>query len=688
MKPWANKGWLQWLFAVVFFLTFSWLYMGSAINDCSTSTTAFASDSTGGLVWFQWVDGNDLSWDYSDKSNFPYGESLVRPQFITSSLYIFVYKLFASISSPVCGLNLMVLLGYMSTALTMFGLVKWLFKRTEIALFAGYAAAFVPYHQLKAESHVVYIYGSIFIAIIWAYLWFLGKPSYKKAALFSLISATGFYFDGYFVLITAIITGTLYISSFFFDLARLTSRRGEPKAIIKESRARFKYLAVSILLLGLLLLPILHVYKSQGATIRQSLASARSDIKIETITYGARPIEFILPAFNNPLMPDKYLAWRLTEKNQHFSNPSETTLYLGWTVILLALASATYLFSLKARRIKFNGISYSYLLVLVVLVLLMCFSFSLPSKVLLVGHHFPTPTLLLAEVTATWRVLARLFLAIDPLVVILASTGMYMITKGRRRVWQLLFASLCMLILFFEYLPAQLGYTGDLHKNSPGVYAYLKDDSSVAVIAEYPLTDFRNSPAIFTYQQLHDKRIVNANNSEIMKGPLHSSIAGLNDPQTLGALKKLNVDVVTTYGFDPHNDRLTQYRPNNEGTAGIYSYRIKNSVVPRNAILLIDKGYESLSVDDRQVSHRAIIGDATMRVFNISKSEVGEYRAKFSAQSLCGKSASITVTQGEKTLWSGSIGISPLEINFLATGDKDIKLRTTCSADITNMSVE
>jgi len=183
VKGRLSQTWVEWLLAVVFFFAISLFYMGPSITSCSTTTSVFNSDSTGGLAWFQWASGNHLSWGHTDKSNYPVGENLNRPRFISSQAFDIPYRFFSTLTTPICGLNLMILLAYMSTALLMFGLVRWLFKRTAIAYFAGYGAAFVPFHQFKAQSHIVYMYGSVFIAIIWAYLWFMKRPSLAKASL-------------------------------------------------------------------------------------------------------------------------------------------------------------------------------------------------------------------------------------------------------------------------------------------------------------------------------------------------------------------------------------------------------------------------------------------------------------------------------------------------------------------------
>jgi hypothetical protein len=696
LKFWLSKGWVQWVLAAVFFFIVSWVFMGSAINNCSTTTTALGSDSTGGFAWVQWAGGNDLTWGHTDKSNYPYGETLGKPQYITSTVFIVMYKLFSALSTPICGLNLMELLGYMSTSLTMYGLVRWLLKRNDIALFAGFAAGFVPFHEIKAQSHINYIFGSTFIAAVWAYLWLLKKPTYKKAILLSLISSIGFYFDGYFVLLTAVLIGGLFASSFVFDLLRSVSSRNKPGAILSEALARAKYLIVSALVLALLLIPILITYAKHGSDIKQSLASGRSAIKGETELYGARPIEFLLPSYDSALVPSKYPAWRATKL--HGSNFSESTLYMGYTVIILSLAGILYLLNRKCRAIKLQGIPYAHLVFTMAFVFLVCFGLSLPALVTLFGHTVRTPVDVLVKFTSSWRVLSRMFLVLDPLAVILASLGIYMLTRNRSKYVRLAIVSLCGLVLFLEYLPAPLHPTGDLYKNAPPIYTHLRKDPSVKLVAEYPLASFTDTPEIFTFQPVDNKTLLNASDANISKGPFDSSIAGLNDAQTLGVLKRLKVDVIITHGFASDNPDLTTYyktKPvhNADNSINIlaseYSYKIRDSVATRDAALIVKKGAESLTVDDKQISHRYVTKQATLSIYGVDFSRLSNnYSVSFKIASVCPVPAQVTVTQTGQTIWSGTAGQSPVPVD-LSVGSKEFYISTTnCSIDITNMSLE
>jgi hypothetical protein len=687
-----RRKWLPWVIATVVFALFSWLYMGNALTSCSTSTASLGSDSTGGMAWMQWVGGNDLSWEASTKSNYPYGEAINRPQLVTSALFISAYKVLASLTTPICGLNLIVLLGYLSCALTMFGLVKWLLGRSDIALFAGYAAAFVPFHLIKSQSHVNYIYGSLFIGIIWSFLWLISKPSYYRAILLGIVSCLSFYFDGYFILFSALLLAGLFGSYFAYEIIRFVFVKEKIQTKIGVMFRRIKFLLVAAITLGLLLVPIAVVYKSNSKQISESLASVRSPIISETLIYGARPIEFVAPAANNPLLPDSYAAWRMSKV--HGSNPSESTLYLGTTIILLAIVALLYVLWPKKQSYKFKTIYYRRLIFMIGMTILLCFSLSLPAYAYIGGHSLRTPTWVMVHFTANWRVLSRLFLVIQPMVVVLASFGLYWLTKDRRKVVRMLIVLLCFGLLFLEYLPQPLSYAQDYYSSAPPIYKQLAHDKSVKVVAEYPLADFGYSPGIFTYQPLHNKILLNANDGGISKGPRDASIAGLNDPQTLGALKSLHIDEIITHGFISNNpDLILKLKEINYNLdkqinipASSYAYILKPSVLAQPTLLQISKGYESLSVDNKQISHRAITNEAVFDLNHLTGDKNASfYSVGFSANSLCKQPAKITVSQNSKVIWQGQAGQTPVPIS-LNINDKPFNLKTEdCSIDITKM---
>ncbi len=669
-----SKTWVQWLLAVVVFFSISLFYMGPSITSCSTTTVAFNSDSTGGLAWFQWASGNHLTWGHTNKSNYPLGESINRPQFIASQAFDVPYRVLSTLSTPICGLNLMLLLGYMSTALLMFGFIKWLFKRVAIAYFAGYAAAFVPFHQFKAQSHVVYASSAVFIAVIWAYLWFLQKPSYKRAGATAAVSAIGFYTDGYFVLFTALLLGCLL----FFSLApKLLSNF---KKFIKSQGRLVVWLAGLLLVLTL---PVLYTEVKHGGQITGSLAAARSPIRIEQKIYGIRLVEFFLPSYNNPLLPSSYANWRI--QNQHGSNPSEDTLFIGFTIAALAIVGVGAGLSKKTKYLMLKeNLSYRRLVMISSGTILTLILFSLPYKYSLAR--------VLVKLTDNWRVLSRFFLVIDPLLIILAAAGIYVLVKKWPRYLYIGFIGLLSALLFCEYLTSPLRPHGDLYKDSPQIYQTIAHDKSVKVIAEYPMIDLATEPMTFTYAQVHGKDLINANDSNITRDNFHAAIAGLHDKQTIGTLKARGVDLITTLGFDEtYNPSLISYYTPNVTAPHkrplVFAYRIGSNVPVRSAVLETNSGFTALSVDPKEVSHRVLITGGTMGIQYIGNgNRANQYSVSFGVQTLQPGSAKLTITQNKKVLWERLV--TDVRVEFAAAGDQPIYLSTTAPVDITNMEAE
>lgn len=698
LKAAVSKTSVQWLMAIVMFFAASLLYMGPAITSCRDTSTALFSDSSGGMGWNQWAGGNKINWGYTYQANYPIGEQLEKPQYITSQVLYAPYRFFSWLTTPTCGLNLVVLLGYMSAALAMFGLVRWLFKRGSVALFAGYAVAFVPYHEIKAQSHVTYVNNAVFIGIIWAYLWFLQKPSYRRISLVALLAATAMYIDGYFVLLSAALVAILLLLTLLRgpqitkqNHGVVASIRQYGYAVAHNARKFIKqYLVLGFLTL-ILSLPIISYELRHGSEIQQSLTDARGQIALEAAVYSARPAEYLLPSYDNSLIPESYRRWRLA--HQHGSNPSETTLYLGISVVSLAGLALAFLFKPQIRRTRLTtNITYAFLVGLTTAAVVLGFLLSLPPRLSLAGYSLLTPTDALIHLTSFWRVFARFFLMIDPLVVLLAAAALYALLTRTSRRRGIILVLVCFIVLFLEFLPSPMRHVSNLYKSAPKIYQVLAKDSSVHVVAEYPITDLGYSPLTFTFQQVSQKHLVNPNDVTIVKGPFMQSIAGLNDPQTLGVLKAEGVDVLISAGHKlSAQAMLDQYYPVDNSGAGLgvpplYSYSLK-TVVSRQVVLAPAGGFDAANLDEQQISHHKLRTKGVLKVLKTSNRQPakGDYRADFDVTSLSGKPEKLTLGQKGKTIWSGFVTSERTHISISVIGSEDVRLSATAILDITNL---
>lgn len=699
INQWYKKAWAQWLVALLFFFSVSWFYMGSAITSCNAVTIAPNSDTSGGLAWFQWVDGNDPTWDFSNKSNYPVGESLARPQRITSAASSLTYWGLAKATSPTCGVNLLVLGGFLTTALLSFGLVRWLIRRNDIALLSGYAAAYAPYYQLKANSHVTYMYGSLFTLILWSYLYFVQKPSYKKAALFGGATIFSMYFDGYFVLISGALVGMLLLALLFKRVFSIASSRKDIsikinyREVIDNFKKYYKYILLLAITAIIFLAPVLYTQFSRSSDIKSDLGVARNDINFDTFVYSIRPYEFFLPSDANPLMPEGYKAWR--SRHMHMSNPNENTVYLGLVTVALSLIGFFIYVRKKERIVKFeSGFTYGYIYGLLLFVILGCVLLSLPPKLEVFGLQFITPTQVLIKFTANWRVLARFFLVIHQLIVVLAAISLYMILRRVKVDWKkTLVVGILLVIVFLEYFHLPIHSGLNIYSGSPQLYRKIKDDSSVNVIAEYPITELGHVPIVFSMQQVHGKKTINANDSGIARSPLNLSTEGLADLQTLCVLKSRGVDLVTSFNKPIEGVKgLVEYLPSDGRVSGglppIYSYKL-NLDKGCPFALVTEKGFGVPEVGNNNKSSRTLLdgGNITVLESASGKPANGKFKAGLTAKSLNSSEAKVTIYQRGEIIWSGIIPRDGLQrINFNTNGSDEINIKTSSPISIFDLS--
>ena len=532
--------------------------------------TGGPGDGTAGLTWLSWIDKGGPIPGFTHLVNAPFGETLRDPFQITSMFSITGMWIFKHLTgSSICAWNLMLLMGYMSSALAMFAFVRWLLKNTWVAFFGAFVVTFTPFHQMNAHGHLSYMFNFFFILVLWAFLVFWRNPTRRNILLLGLSTAACVYQDGYFILLVGVLLSGLIAGSFAVD-AWITKQN---KAyLLQRLKAVCAYVAIAVLFLA----PVVLVQFVYASKITSTLASSRGDIATEVMVYSARPVEYILPADNNPLLPKSYSPWR--QANLHGSNFTESTLYVGITVLALAILAWVLFVQRKLRALRFRGIPLVFLLGVTSFTLLAAFLLSLQPTITVFGHKLPMPSYILSHVTAMWRVYARIYLIVDLCLVLLASIGLYLLIAKQTRWKQIALVVVAIGIAGIELLTQSRGVTWD-YKSSPAVYSWLKTQQSVDTIAEYPLSEQPSWPAItyLTYQQVHGKALLNSSRTDSPERPLRLSIQGLNDAQTVPILRTLGVDMVLSHDRPAKNVKglqFVRFDASVDGKDKVWTYRI------------------------------------------------------------------------------------------------------------------
>lgn len=569
------------------FALLSWLYVGNALLTCGgmNIATGGPGDGTAGLTWLSWIDKGGPVPGFTHLTNAPFGETLRDPFQITSLFNISGMWLFSVLTgSSICAWNIMVFLGYMSSALAMFAFIRWLLKNNYIAFFAAVAVTFTPFHQMNAQGHLSYMFNFFFILAIWAFLVFWRNPSKRNILLLGLATAACVYEDGYFILLGGILMSSLIIGAFLIDKFLF---KKDLRYLLARVKGTLGFIAIFILFLA----PVALVQLKYASQITSTLASSRGDIMSEATVYSARPIEYLLPADNHPAMPDSYSTWR--QEGLHGSNFTESTLFIGFSVFILAILAWVFMIKRGLLRTKIHGMPLGFIVGVLTFALVCAFLVSLQPTITVFGQKLPLPSWFLIQVSANWRVLARLFVIVDVCAVILAAIGLYYLVKNWRPRKQTLVIIAVTIFALFELLTQSRAVVYN-YNDSPAVYNWLKTQNNVKTIAEFPIGEQPSWQAItyFTYQQVHGKALFNSSRSDSPQRPLRMSMLGLNDPQTLPILRTLGVDMVLSHDKPADNSELqfVRYDESKDGKDKVWTYRILPGEKADYA-LVMDKGF-------------------------------------------------------------------------------------------------
>ncbi|MGB9184466.1 MAG: hypothetical protein WCB67_10395, partial [Solirubrobacteraceae bacterium] len=230
----------------------------------------------------------------------------------------------------VAGSNVFLWLNFVLSGLSMLVLTRRLFGSFGAALLAGFAFAFYPFAVDKLNGHFVYMDGWVLVIGVWRMLELAQRPTVRNSLLAGAAAAFGMWWTPYFILIGGVAFAVMEALVVVVGLAR------------RQFRAALKSVVLAAV-------PILLLFGSIGVLVLIAGGTQTGAVRTQSIqelyTYSARWLEWLLPDRNNLIFGGStgpYLTSHL-----HGSNFSESSLYLGLSVLALGLAGA----ALAARRI-------------------------------------------------------------------------------------------------------------------------------------------------------------------------------------------------------------------------------------------------------------------------------------------------------------------------------------------------
>lgn len=453
-------------------------------------------DAKGAIYDFWW-------WSYAVRhglglfSNPPLGAPLDAgwQQVPYTVLMVAIFAPLSVLSSPTVAYNLGILASFPATALVTYLLARRLGLTPLASAFASLAFTFAPYHVEKAMGHLTQAHLEVFPGTLLFLIRWRQKGSKRNLIGAGVISGLTVWTDSYYAFILA------FLVLAFFAMSLLVPASGTSTIVDRIVKHLMGLGVVGVVVAVFLPLAILVAYRPSPANYGQSVITGVSGLERslrEVQVWSLRPREFVLPWHSNPLTPKRIRGFE--QEHLHGSNPTENSLFLGYTVMLLALVGVV-----AARR--------AFPIVLGMAICLEGLILGLPPHFQVLGLNLRGPSLVLHRAVPFFRVYSRFGLLVLFGASLLAGLGFAWL-QGHARSVKLRWAMVVpFLLLALEFNNQPPSHVLTLFP-APEAYQWLAGQPA-GILVEYPLGVGRpeiievQAEDYMLYQQVHEHPLFN-----------------------------------------------------------------------------------------------------------------------------------------------------------------------------------
>jgi hypothetical protein len=429
---------------------------------------------------------------------------------LPTSLLLYVL---AVLFGPIAAYNIFAFSAYPLTGMATFLLARRLSGNAWAAAIAGWAFAFFPYAVIKGHGHYELVHGWVLVLVVWRALVLAERPSIRNGVFAGLATVFAMAWTQYFILLAGVAYATLTIATLFIaGRERELRRQLAPQAV-----------AAGLIVVYLVVFYVLSVYADVGQGLRTHSVA-------ELNAFSARPYEYVVPWAGQPLFGTGTGPW--LARHIHGSNAAESTLYLGISMIVLALfAIGTALGGRLGSRDR-------RMVLILAIVALVAAWVSAPPEGVILGHTLPFPSKFISDVTSTWRVYSRMVSVVMLAVALLGAIGLAFAVRGRStgvRTLILIVAAVAVVRLDLWPQPQGVNPTG-----TQPIYQQLARMPR-GIVAAYPLLESAESYGSMFDQQWYDMPILDGFEEGSAADQRAQQIADPSQPSTASRLAALGV---------------------------------------------------------------------------------------------------------------------------------------------------
>lgn len=649
----------------------------------------------------------------------PFGQPLWRPAHLSQALQVVPQVLVAHVLGPVVATNLLVLAGFFGTFCATFALARYIQMPRWVAGVVAYLYSFSVFAVTRAEMHTSYVQQWVYPLLAFAVIRVIRTPSRSTSVWLGVALGVVAYVDGYFLpfgfLFVLLLLGA-------WVLAGAAARNIERERLRAVFRGFIGAIAVGIALVA----PVV-VANALGSGTAELQERASADLD----SYAARRADLVNPPVGHWLFDHE----TTTTPDMQWAE-MERVVYVGWLRVAMfvgALIAAV----LTIRRIRrqpsasandpaedrpkaftaavgerFRGARAQTVLAFGALAIALVFA-SGPPTFHLDRLAIPNVSTVLFAVVPVFRAWGRLSSAANfagLFVIGTAAAGLTGWLRSARGVTAVAARSALVLLVAMMVVDNQSTPLGGGNRFElrlvPTAYQELAKMPDGVGIVEPPrlwLADYRE------WALVHEKHTLNWIGRA--KGPnlmIDQALLQPNDYH-LSVLKALGADVLVYHGDstkyakgtglqpigdfdlddavtrdkevldarigfpDPFYHDMTLYRlPTRAATAGAWCDR---------GFQLIELNHGHL--DCLQAKKRSTLGVALLPWKSDGKAGAGSVRLTFQLGALADRS--VSVKQGSKELWSGKVGLTPVDVAIVVRPGSAVEIETEEPLTTTNL---
>lgn len=524
-------------------LIFIIIYTYPLITDLIEIFFGFPWDSLGGiwsLWWFKFSYIHGLSSKLHIYLAYPFGYDTSN----SPSPYLFNFTLFllTYFTNEIIAYNILKLISFPILALTTYFLIHYLIKDKAVSAIIGLIYAFSPYHVIHNMAHFANMYWLPLAALFLLKL--LKEVNYQNGILFGSFLGLTFIDYAYYAYFLLLLT-PIFVAAFVLN----KEKSGDilNLAFLKVSLLCF---LVFVLIIFPLFLPILKniFFTTNRETIKNILIRNFSDLFI----FSAKPLDYFLPSKHNP-----FLGWLVPDfglsplKGHRYT---EHTLYLGWSLILLA----AYAFYCSLRKVRELGVNkedrntvYLFFAVAIVSIILSAppfiplgeYQIDFQTREVIAEHKIYLPQYFLYKLFPMFRAYARMGAIVLLAVCVMAAFGLReILAKNNSKKTKYFLLALFSIVIFIEY--AEFPPFRLTKVKEPEVYKWLASQSEQFPIVEYPFGAGDDPYTTFEYyffQRIHKKYLVNGAIKGTPADEFRKEVIDISKNETVDKLKRIGV---------------------------------------------------------------------------------------------------------------------------------------------------